>query len=111
MPTCPLFGRALSYYSSLTTTEKDTYDYLKDNLCRVLCPAIDREQHFADFERSELHPDEDPQIFLWELTESIKRADRALTKEAKEALLSQQFLEGLPSDLRLRLLDCDPHPS
>ena len=34
-----------------------------------------------------------------------------LTKDAKTALLSQQFMKGLPSTLHLRLLESDPTPT
>ncbi len=65
----------------------------------------------ATFERRRLRPNEDPSLLLWELEDLLTKADPDLSEEAKQALLSRQFMKSLPEDLRLRLLEHNPTPS
>ena len=39
------------------------------------------------------------------------KANPDLSEDARDALLSRQFMKGLPPDLRLRLLEHNPMPS
>eukprot|EP00794_Sanderia_malayensis_P001686 gene1686-1879_t len=41
----------------------------------------------------------------------LRKADTALQDDARDALLARQFMKGLPSDIRLRLLESNPTPS
>ena len=54
---------------------------------------------------------EDPSIYKWDLEQLLKKADLTLAAEAKSALLCRQFMRGLPSTMRGRLLDHNPTPS
>ena len=54
---------------------------------------------------------EDPLIYKWELEQLLEKADPRLADEAKSALLGRQFMRGLPSAIRGRLLDHNPTPS
>ena len=103
-----LRGPAATYYHSLAATQKDTYEHLTKNLRLVLCTPVDREKFFQDFEQRVLRPQEDPSLFLWNLKENLSKADPELTDDARNALLSRQFMKGLPSSLRLRLLEHNP---
>ena len=106
-----LRGPAAQYFHSLADDKKDTYANLVKNLKAVLCPAVDREKFFSDFEQRKLRPNEDPSLFLWTLTDILSKADPDLNDEARTALLSRQFMKGLPSHLRLKLLENNPTPS
>ena len=66
-----------------------------------------REQHYREFEQRVLRPNEDPSLFVWNLRQLLDRADPDLTEDVKTALLSRQFMKGLPTTLRLRLLESD----
>ena len=44
---------------------------------------------------------EDPSLFLWELRQILDKADRDLSDDVKDALLSRQFMKGLSLDPRI----------
>ena len=106
-----LRGPASSYFHALDDNQKDTYDHLICSLRKCFCPLVAREQHYIDFEQRTLRPNEDPSLFLWDLRQIHANVDPALTEDAKTALLSRQFMKGLPPPLRIRLLESDPTPS
>ena len=106
-----LRGPAASHYYSLDEDQKDSFAHLVEHLRAALCPAVDREKHYTIFEQRRLRPHEDPSLFLWDLKDLLSKADPQLAVDARDALLSRQFMRGLPSDLRLRLLDHNPTPS
>ena len=106
-----LRGQASSYFHTVKDDEKDTYEHLTSALRNCFCPKVAREQHYHEFEQRALRPNEDPSLFLWELCHLLNRADPDLIEDAKTALLSQQFMKGLPSMLRLRLLESYPTPT
>ena len=106
-----LRGPAATYYHSLAADQKDSYANLTKHLREALCPAVDRERYFADFEQRVLRPQEDPSLFLWELKDILSKANPDLQAEAREALLSRQFMRGLPSLIRLKLLENNPTPT
>ena len=94
-----LRGPAASYYFTLSVDSKQ----LK-NLTVLLCPKVARENYFADFERRFLPQAEDPSLYLWDLQNFLGKADPDMAESAGTALLTSQFMKGLPPDLRLRLL-------
>ena len=106
-----LRGPAATYFYALSDEAKDTYAHLKANLQKALCPEVDREKYFAEFEHRHLRPEEDPALFLWSLQESLTKADPSLGDSAREVLLARQFMRGLPEGLRLKLLESNPTPS
>ena len=106
-----LRGPAATYFHALDDNQKDTYEKLTKNLTQVLCPAVDREKFFTDFEQRILRPNEDPSLFLWELKNILAKADPTMKADASTALLSRQFMKGLPPSLRLKLLECNPTPT
>ena len=106
-----LRGPAASHYYSLTGDQRDTFASLVEHLRAALCPAVDREKYFAAFEQRFLRPQEDPSLFLWDLKDTLLKANPDLAEDARDALLSRQFMKGLPPDLRLRLLEHNPTPS
>ena len=50
---------------------------------------------------------EDPVVFIIELRQLLLKADPTLSPDGKEALLSRQFMRGLPPRIRLKLLEND----
>ena len=54
----------------------------------------------------------DPAVYKWELEQALEKADPSLDKLAKEALLTRQFMKGLPNDfIKIKLLQDDPTPN
>ena len=106
-----LRGPAAAYFHALPDEVKGSYRNLKEQLLASFCPAVDRERNFATFEHPLLRPDEDPTIFLWNLKDLLSKADPSLSDATREALLSRQFMRGLPEGMRLKLLDANPTPS
>ena len=49
--------------------------------------------------------------FLYSLQELLKKADSTLSDTATEALLSRQFMKGLPDTMRFKLLEHNPKPT
>ena len=105
-----LRGPAAAFFHSLADDQKDTYAHLVKFLRDRLCPVVDRERFYAEFESRHLRPNEDPSLFLWALEDILAKADPDLSDAAKQALLGRQFLRGLPDDIKLRLLEHDPTP-
>ena len=105
-----LRGQAATHYFALDDDKKADYGELKKNLTSALCPPVDREKHYADFDNRFLRPNEDPSTYLWELKELLTKADDSLSADARDALLCRQVMKGLPEQLRLKLLESDPTP-
>ena len=106
-----LRGQAATHYFALSDDQKETYANLKMHLKSALCPRVDREKYYSDFENRYLRPNEDPSTYLWELKELLSKADDSLSADAYNALLCRQVMKGLPEHLRLKLLESDPTPS
>jgi hypothetical protein len=58
-----------------------------------------------------LRTGEDPSVYKWELEQLLEKVDPNLAVEAKSALLSRQFMRGLPSSIRRKLLAHNPTPT
>ena len=66
---------------------------------------------YADFTARLLHDKEDPAVYLHSLRELLDKADPTLSAAAKDALLGRHFLTGLPTAMRLELLEHNPTPT
>ena len=106
-----LRGQAATHYFALTAEQTETYADLKKHLKSALCPPVDREKYYADFDNRFLRPNEDPSTYLWELKELLTKADDSLSADASNALLCRQVMKGLPEQLRLKLLESNPTPT
>eukprot|EP00794_Sanderia_malayensis_P005083 gene5083-biopygen4144 len=106
-----LRGPAATYYHTLADGEKDTFEHLTTSLQGLLCPAVGREQYYRDFEQRLLRPTEDPSLFLWSIRDLLSKAEPGMSEEARTALLSRQFIKGLPKYLQVKLLEDNPTPS
>ena len=93
-----LRGQAAShyFYFLFEGEQKDTYDNLIINLKAALCPQINREVFYREFKDFLLRHNEDSAIYLWSLQEILRKADPDLDAEAFDALLSRQFMRGIP---------------
>ena len=58
-----------------------------------------------------LRTGEDPSVYKWKLEKLLEKGDPNLLVEAKSALLSRQFMRGLPSSIRRKLLAHNPTPT
>ena len=106
-----LKGPAAAHFYCLSDEQKESFAELSKNLTAALCPKIDREKYYTEFECRRLRPNEDPSLLLWNLEDLLRKADPELSKEAKTALLERQLIKCLPHDVRLRLLESNPTPS
>ena len=95
----------------MADADKGFYGSLAAALRKILCPLVAREQYFAEFEQRTPRTNEDHSLFLWDLRQLLGKADPALTEAAWHALLSRQFMKGLSTELRIRLLEHDLTPS
>ena len=98
-------------FYALSDEETSTYQHLKNNLQASLCPTAEREQHYRQFESRCFRPGEDPAVYRWELEAMLKMANASLTTDQRKALLTRQFMRGLPQHLQIRLLEHDPVPT
>ena len=95
-----LRGPAAAYFHSLSDAQKDIYAHLIKFLRDRLCPVVDRERFYAEFESRHLRPNEDTSFFLWALEDTLSKADPDLSDTAKQALLGRQFLQSLPNEVK-----------
>ena len=102
--------KAAMHYFALNDDKKADCGELKKSLTSVLCPPMDWEKHYADFNSRFLRPNEDPSTYLLELKKLLTKADDSLTADARYALLCRQVMEDIPEQLRLKLLQSDPTP-
>ena len=105
-----LRGRAATHYYALAEEQKNSYANLTTNLKSSLCPQVEREKYFQEFEHRKLRPGEDPAVFNWELQQLLDKANPTLGGPARTALLERQFMRGLPMQIKLKLLEHDPVP-
>ena len=106
-----LHGLAVTHYFSFGEEQRDTYDNLIINLKAALCPQINREIFYREFEDRLLRHAEDPAIYLWSLQEILRKADPDLDVEAFDVLLSRQFMRGIPEHMKFKLLEQNPIPT
>ncbi len=92
-----LRGRAATHFYATPVAERATYDATTKKLKQALCPPVERENYYAKFGTRMLRTGEDPSVYKWELEQLLEKADPNLAVEAKSALLSRQFMRGLPS--------------
>ena len=59
-------------------------------------------------EQRKLRPEEDPSVYKWELENILSKADPSVSHDAKTALLTRQFSKGLPTTLKLKMLEHNP---
>ena len=78
---------------------------------QALCPQVNREKFFAEFECRILRSQEDLSVYKWELENLLSKADPTLSPDAKTALLTRQFSKGLPPSLKLKMLEHNPTPT
>eukprot|EP00794_Sanderia_malayensis_P020724 gene20724-biopygen17106 len=106
-----LKGPAAAHFHGLVAEQKASYATLSAHLQKALCPVVNRELFYAEFDCRKLRPTEDPNLLLWDLEDLLRNAEPDLSDDARAALLARQFMKSLPHDIRLRLLEGNPTPS
>eukprot|EP00794_Sanderia_malayensis_P004029 gene4029-biopygen2505 len=106
-----LKGPAAAHFHGLVAEQKASYATLSAHLKKALCPVVNRELFYAEFDCRKLRPTEDPNLLLWDLEDLLRKAEPDLSDDARAALLARQFMKSLPHDIRLRLLEGNPTPS
>jgi hypothetical protein len=105
-----LRGQAASHFYAIPEDDRKTYVDASKGLKEALCPEASRENYFAEFESRMLRPGEDPSVFKWELEQILLKAQPTIDASAKTALLTRQFMRGLPKQMKIKLLEYDPVP-
>ena len=93
----------------LSLKELHTTNAATKKLKQALCPPVERENYYAKFETRMLRTSEDPPVCKWELEQLLEKTDPYLAVEVKSALLSRQFMRGLPSSIRGKPFGSQPH--
>ena len=106
-----LRGEAASHYYALEEDSRKSYADATKALKEAMCPSACKEVFYAEFEARLLKPGEDPSVYKWELEQILAKAEPNIDAGAKTALLTRQFMKGLPKNIRLRLLENDPTPA
>ena len=106
-----LIGQAASHFYAIPEDDRKTYATAVKGLTRAMCPAAKRENFYAEFEDRVLRPGEDPAVYKWELENILEKADPTLSGDAKKALVSRQFMRGLPGTIKIKLLEHDATPT
>ena len=106
-----LRGQAASHFYTIPEEKRSSYTDAVKELKKAMCPAAHCDNFFAEFEHRLLHPGEDPAVFKWELGEILRKADLSLSEDVRKALLTRQFLRGLPHTLKIKMLEHDPTPT
>ena len=102
--------RAATHFYEFPNAEKATYEAATKKLKEALCPPVQRESYHVEFEARILRTGKDPSVYKWESEQLLEKADPTLAKEAKSALLSRQFMRGLPSSIRGNFWPTTPYP-
>lgn len=102
-----LRGLAASHFYAIQEDDRKTYVDASKGLKEALCPEASRENYFAEFESRMLRPGEDPSVFKWELEQILLKAQPTIDASAKTALLTRQFMRGLPKQMKIKLLEYD----
>ena len=105
-----LRGQAASHFYAIPEDDRKSYDDASKGLKEALCPKASRENYFAEFESRMLRAGEDPSVFKWELEQILLKAQPTIDPAAKTALLTRQFMRGLPRNMKIKLLEHDPVP-
>eukprot|EP00794_Sanderia_malayensis_P019333 gene19333-biopygen16220 len=100
-----LKGPAAAHFHGLVAEQKESYATLLAHLKKALCPVVNRELFYAEFDCRKLRPTEDPNLLLWDFEDLLRKAEPDLSDDARAALLARQFMKSLPHDIRLRLLE------
>lgn len=106
-----LRGRAASHFYAIPDDERSTYAAAAKKLKEALCPLVEREIFFAQFDARILRHGEDPAVYKWELEQLLDKAQPTLAADAKTALLARQFMRGLPSGIKGKLIEHNPTAS
>ena len=106
-----LRGQAASHFYALDDESRGSYAVVVKALKEAMCPPASREVYFSDFETRWLKAGEDPSVYKWELEQILLKADPEIDEAAKTALLTRQFMKGIPKNIRIKLLENDPAPS
>lgn len=106
-----LRGPAASHFYAIPEDNRKTFEDAIKGLTEAMCPHAQRENFYQQFESRLLRQGEDPAVYKWELEQTLKKADPSLNEHAKEALLSRQFMRGLPKEMKIKLLESDPTPN
>ena len=82
-------------YKSLENDERE-YGNIKAALQKAFKPEDIKFTSLSEFHDRRIYPGESPQRYLYELNRLLKRAFPEMIPEAKDQLLFEQFIRGLP---------------
>ena len=96
--TC-LRGEALEVYKTLDAESRLDYGRVKERLLSAFKPEDTKFTSLSEFQNRSLHPGETPQKYLYELKGFLRKAFPDMSEEAKEQLLYEQYIRGLPRSI------------
>ena len=67
-----------------------------------------RENYSAEFKAKTLKKEQDPPVYKWELVQILLKAHFTTEEGAKTALLTRQFMNGQPKNIKTKLLESEP---
>ena len=106
-----LRGQAANHYYAIPADRRKTYQDAIKELKKSLCPAVQRETFYAQFENCCLITGDDATVYRWELVNLLAKVDPDLSCDAKTALFQRQFIKGLPPTLKLKMLEHNATPT
>ena len=100
-----LSGKAFAIFERLAVKTKEDFKVLTKALTEAFC-GDENGKHLAmmAFRRRMRNPDENIQVFAYNLEALLRRAMPNIEKGDRETLLKQQFVEGVSTELKRQLL-------
>ena len=96
--TC-LWGEALEVFKTLDMESRLNLDTVKNKLFSAFKPEDTKFTSLSKFQSRSLHPSETPQKYLYELKGLLRKTFPEMSMEAKEQLLFEQYIRGLPRQI------------
>ena len=93
--TC-LKGEALEVYKTVNTEGRKDYGIVKETLQNAFKAEDQRFTALSEFHQRSMFPNETPQRYLFQLKRLLNKAFPEMDDQAKEQLIFEQFIRGLP---------------
>ena len=83
-------------FTSLNEDDRKVYNTVKRKLQYAFKPEDIKFTSLSEFHERTIYPGETPQKYMYELKRLLKRAFPEMAEEAREQLLFEQYIHGLP---------------
>jgi hypothetical protein len=100
-----LSGKAFAFFERLAAEAKEDYKTLTKALTTAFGgDTTDKHLAMMAFRSRTRKPDEDIQMFAYNLEALLRHAMTKIENEDRDVLPQQQFIEGVPAELKRELL-------